>query len=384
MRKIFFSLFTVLMIVLISSCGTETGGYIGEPEPFDITEIPSDGSAGANPTITSASTFIPNAIFTIKSGLNNNIIIVDLTGIQDPITQQWLNLVGTTKENQNIWIEVDGVPKGILVINNSGTGNKVLADLVFLVDNSGSMDEEADSVAASIVKWSTKLAQQGLDLRFGCVGYSDYGMVDGGINLTTQSNIDSYLNRSGLSGISRTVGFVGSDASTLQSIAGTSFANCTNECCVQALRYADQNFSFRTGANRIYVNFTDEPNQPNNQADWSVDFLKDQKNWNTAQGTIHTVFSEDSTNLSYTPLQEEKPWLMSDYTGGSKKFVSSGFENVTLDDLPVTGAMSNSYKIYFLNTSTVANGKHVVKITIKTFNGQVTAEKIFTGVTFGS
>lgn len=364
----------------ITSC-TMTDGYVGEPAGFDVSNdgIPSDNAATPNPTVPTTNTVIPNALFSIKQGSNGQIIIIDLTGVQDPVTQQWLQLFGTTLANQNIWIEVDGVPKGILVLNNSGTGNTVQADLVFLVDNSGSMSEEADAVASEIVSWSAKLAQQGLDLKFGCVGY--YGSVNGGIDLTSQTDIAQYLNRSGVSGISRTYGFSGSNAAILQSNASL-YPNTYNECGVVALRFADQNFSFRSGANRIYVNFTDEPNQPNNLPDWSVEFLKNQQSWNTSQGTVHTVFSEDSTYISWSALVNERPWLMSDYTGGTKKFVPSNFSGVSLDDLPVTGAMTNTYTIWFYNTSTVPNGQHVVKITIKTPDGQVTAEKIFTGVWF--
>jgi hypothetical protein len=386
MKKIY--LIVVAILFIVSSCSTKTDGYLGEPSAFDTGSngIPSDASAQANPIVSTTNTVIPNAIFYTKQGLNSNIIYVDLTGINDPNTQQWLQLFGTSLSGQNIWLEVDGVPKGILVVNNTGTGNSVKADLVFLVDNSGSMDQEADSVANDIVAWSAKLAQQGLDLRFGCVGYSVSGYVDGGINLTTQENINLFLNRSGLIGTDRTMGFLGSDSTILRASANTSYANCTDECGVQALRFADQKYSFRTGANRIYINFTDEPNQPNSLADWSVEFLKDQSNWNTSQGTVHTVFSSDTTSASnyWSSLMYERPWLMSDYTGGTKLFVQSDFSGVNLNNLPVTGAITNTYTLSFCNTSSVTNGQHIVKITVKATNGQVTAEKIFTNVRFGN
>jgi len=380
----------IVITLALVSCTTKTDGYLGEPTAFDtLNNIPSDGLAQANPIVLNTNSLIPNLMFYTKQGLNSNVVYVDLTGVNDPNTQQWLKLFGTTQANQNIWIEVDGVPKGILVVNNTGTGNKVQADIVFLVDNSGSMDQEADSVAKDIVKWSSRLAQQGLDLRFGCVGYAELGYVNGGVGLTNQANINQFLNRVGTTGTDRTIGFSGSDATFLQTTAKASYSNCTAECGVQALRFADKTFGFRTGVNRIYVNFTDEPNQPNNLSAYSVELLKDQKSWNTSQGTIHTVFSEDSTTYSkggqaWSPLQQERPWLMSKYTGGTTMFVPSNFASVSLDNLPVTGAMMNSYTISFINNSSVPNGQHTVKITIKTINGQVTAEKTFTGVTFGS
>ena len=143
-----------------------------------------------------------------------------------------------------------------------------------------------------------------------------------------------------------------------------------------ALRFADDNFAFRNGSNRIYVNFTDEPNQPNGNQKWSVEALKTNI-WNTSKGTIHTVWS-GGNYTSWTSLSDENPKLMSTYTGGTSKDVNASFTNVTLDDLPVTGAMQNSYIIRFTNISEFMDGQpHVVKVTVVSNDGKVQAEKEF-------
>lgn len=147
-----------------------------------------------------------------------------------------------------------------------------------------------------------------------------------------------------------------------------------------ALRYADRNISFRTGSNRIYVNFTDEPNQPAGNSGFSVEYFKNQSNWSTRQGTVHTVFSEDSTRYSnsWNTYNNEKPWLISDYTGGTKLFVPDDFSGVTLSNLPVTGAMTNSYVIRFTNIREFMDGKnHLVKITILSSGRKTRAERTF-------
>lgn len=128
--------------------------------------------------------------------------------------------------------------------------------------------------------------------------------------------------------------------------------------------------------NRIYVNFTDEPNQPGGYTRNSVEFFKDQANWNTAQGTVHTVYSGSH---NYT---NEAPWLLSEYTGGTTLYASSTFTGVSLSDLPVTGAMTNSYIIKFLDTSDLTDGTHTVVVTILSKDGSVRAEKIFVNVKF--
>ena len=103
-----------------------------------------------------------------------------------------------------------------------------------------------------------------------------------------------------------------------------------------ALRFADEHFSFRLGANRVYVNFTDDANYPGGDDEISVSYVADAMNWNTNKGTIHTVFSGSSSSLNYSI--GEAPWLLSEYTGGTVMEVSPTFSGVTLNSFPVTGA----------------------------------------------
>ncbi|MCD7709874.1 MAG: hypothetical protein LUI04_00715 [Porphyromonadaceae bacterium] len=353
-----------------------------DPNPLNGTNIPSDNLAEENPEIGTSTTTIPNVQYTIENDGDDVIIRLDMTGIQDASTSDWLRLVGTAQNGQNVWLSIDGNPKGILVYNTADDEDEDVArsaDLVFLVDNSGSMSEEADAIARDIISWSKTLEQSGLDILFGCVGYSESGTINGGINLTTPDALSTFLNRA--TGTSRTMGFSGTDASLLQSAASS--YKVSNECGGMALRYADANISFRSEANRIYVNFTDEPNQPAGNEKYSVEYFADQSNWATTQGTVHTVYSADTTfteKLYYT----EKPWHISEYTGGTILVAPSDFSNVTLEDLPVSGAMHNSYIIRFTNVSEYMDGQsHIVKITILSADGKTRAEKIFY-MTFGT
>lgn len=371
----FFLVLALIASFTFYSCSSD------DNEVTDNTTIPSDSEAQANPKLSATNTAIPNPLFTTEE--NSDIVSINLTGIQHPETKEWLQLHGTSLSAQNIWVEVDGVAKGILVFNNSASttkSTKLYADLVFLVDNSGSMGQEADSVANGISKWATNLSKQGIDIQFGCVGY-EMG-VNGALDLSNLSDINNYLNRKNRYGVSRTKAYADSDSLRLLN-AAKNYRLAYDECGVEALHFANENFTFRKGASRIYVNFTDEPNQPNRKEKLSVEYIKDQNNWNTALGTIHTVFSGDTT-FTVKPLQIEKPWLLSNYTGGTKMFVAPSFQNVTLDNLPITGAMVNSYVIKFKNNSELANGTHEVKITVLSTDQKVKAEKIFKNVKFGN
>ncbi len=376
MRKIS-NLFVALVtcVFLFSSCledGDYTIGLETAVEDGVIAGIPNDNLAGKNPTITSNTTTIPNVQYTTEQVGDDVVVRFDMTGVNEAESNEWLRLFGTATEGQNIWVSVDDKPKGIVVVNNADetSDKKMSADLVFTVDNSGSMSEEADAIARDIISWAKLLEQSGLDMRFGCVGYGySYGYVYGAIDMATATELETYLNRN--TGTERTYGYGGSNASQLSTWADA-WSGASGENGVVAIKFANEYFNFRPGSNRIYVNFTDEPNQPGGNNKWSVEVFNQNSNyydWQTTLGTIHTVFSASSSS-------SEEPWLMSEYTGGTTIKTNSSFTGVTLADLPVTGAMQNSYVIKFTNVEEFMDGQpHKVTITIK--DGDTMAEKTF-------
>lgn len=333
--------------------------------------IPSDDEASTPPEVTNPTVAMPGVNTTVNVQDGWAYIALTMNGIWDSASNGWLNLRGTGMPGQNTWVTVDGVPKGIDVYNNSESQGRVIAtDVVFLVDNSGSMSEEANAIATSIIDWVQELSQSGIDLKVGCVGYDVNGDISGAINMTEPQNLYDYLNRT--TGTTRTVGFAGPDAETLQTYRIDSRYIAPDECGMAALHFAHDHFNFRTNANRIYINFTDEGNQPGNNSYCSVQWLNpESNNWNPAYGTIHTVYSGSRIN-------GEDPALMSTYTGGTTLMVDSSFSGVTLSSLPVTGAIANSYIIRFTNVDHLLDGQpHTVTITIISSDGTIQAVSTF-------
>lgn len=356
----------------------------------------SDSKAGATPNVKeeNSNLVLPQPQFYMEEGSNNDVLCMSLTGIQTPDTEEWMKLYGTGSTEQNIWAEIDGKPKAITVTNSGElarvasranfAATKAKADVVFLVDNSGSMSQEANQIANEIVSWSQTLSQV-MDVQFGCVGQPDYGSINGAIDITSVENLHAYLNRSGVSGTSRTRGFEDPELQT----AAQSYGAPSGECGGLMLHFADEHFTFREGANRIYVHFTDEPNQASNNSAWSVESVNiesEHYNWGATQGTIHTIFSNlnnyQPDTYNWTPLYREDPRLFSIYTGGTSKTVDASFAGETLEGLEVTGAITNSYVIRFNVTEDMLTGKHTVTIVIQSKDGKYQARITYKDVEF--
>lgn len=359
--------------LFMSSCNETNDNPVKPTNPLGI---PDDADAKPNPILdlSKLNTVLANVNPSVSYVDGQVVIRLDLTGVKDPYTNDWVKLHGTGHPNQNLFVSVDGTPKGFTVekVENDNIG---LVDLVFLVDNSGTMSQEAEAIANNIIDWAQKLKDDKLDIIFGCVGYD--GEITGAINITTAEKLSEFLNYS--TGVTRTRHFGGPDASDLKSKIGPykTKANYQDECGVAALRFADENFSFRPGANRVYVNFTDEPNQPRGKSDFSTEWVNNKENWPTAKGTIYTVYSDNTVYLkskagkkgdelfTHVIYQDEHPWKLSEYTGGEYRFYPASFEGVSLGDLPVTGAMKNLYIIRFSNATGLLDGNvHDVWLTV--------------------
>jgi hypothetical protein len=328
-------------------------------ESTDNSDIPEDPTNVTVPA-TQHDNIVPSATFSPPTG---NRVVVNLQGLLNPSTNLPIDLFADyVAGNYNFYLEEDGILKGVKLTKVS-TGNVLKADIVFTIDISGSMNEEADSVANGVIDFANVLASSGLDINFACVGY--YGYIAGALNFTDAGSLEDFLNKS--TGTYRPQGFWGPDSIALQTAAWSyaSQLGSYDENGAMAIQFADSLFNWRSGAQRVFVNFTDEPTQPNGYDRWSTSYLCDVM---AGRATVHTVYSgpadtSSSLNGSWQILEQERPWKMSECTGGTMLFISETADSLNLSTLPVTGTLSNSYKVEFLSASPADS--HVVAITIK-------------------
>jgi hypothetical protein len=355
LKLIIIFLLSLKMIVAFNSCSSTS-----EPVP-DNSDIPPNPTDIEVPAVIHKN-LVPAVTFTKTSG-NETRIKVNLLGLVEPNTLEPIELYADYRDGlYNFYLEEDWIVKGVKLTKVSSS-TKLKADIVFTVDNSGSMNEEADSIAARIVEFTNFLTLKGLDVQFGCVGY--YGEVNGGLNLTDHQILETYLNdRTNYNtGTDRTVGFYGPDSAILKQTAIEQYSIIKRENGVVGVLYANSLFNWRPGAQRIFINFTDESTYPEGFYVWSTAAMCENL---IGVATVHTVFSKDTTLSSgnWVDLWEERPWDMSKCTGGTVIFVSSDASDLNLLDLPVTGALSNSYLVEYVTSS--PSGKHTIVVTVST------------------
>jgi len=294
--------------------------------------------------------------FSATLGDDGRTVRLNVSGVINPNTGEPIDLV---RNKRHVFVVEDGEVKNYTITKVDST-NILPVDLVFTVDNSGSMGGEADSVATGIIAFARELESKGLDVRFGCVGFS--GRVTGALNFTTADSLELFLNfRNGhpVFGTSRTRGFAGPDSASLRSAANTFASGVWGENGVVAVFFADSMFAWKPGAQRQFINFTDEPTQPGGIFEWSTEHLC---NVFGGQIGIHTVFSADSSWYSWSSLHYERPWKMSECTGGTVEFISGDASDLDLADLPIVSVLENSYLIEFRTNS--PDGTHTVQIFI--------------------
>ena len=354
MKKVLYlQLFLVLLFLSCAENGTQ---------PQKSNDIPPDPANVTVPTPTMNN--VKPAVST--PGVSSGVITTNLTGMigsdGNPIE---LAYNSENPSSSTIFVTEDGTVKGLKLVKVSST-NPQQADIVFTVDNSGSMGQEADSVAAGIIEFAKFLVSNGLNVKFGIVGYS--GSINGAINFTDKDKLEAYLtNRDGyeLSGTRRTRGFAGPDSADIELAAyEVNYTVTSSENGVIGVLFADSNFSWRAGAQRVFINFTDEPTQSNGEK------------WNTAEmcsaisgsATVHTVFSRDSSYYgSSWSIYRERPWAMSECTGGTIMFLDEQASSLNLTTLPLSTALVNSYTLSY--NGRVNNSTHTIIVTIKANNG---------------
>lgn len=347
----------ILLTAAIGGCDCHSHDVMKPVVPAANSDIPPNPS-GPAPAPT-RNNLVPTGTFAAGPVGNPNRITLNLLGLLDP------SGAPITLGADHVWVSEDGGLRGCKITPAADAG-ALPVDLVFVIDDSSSMSEEADSVAIKVADFAVKLAGSGIDLRAGCVGfgYNSDQKVYGALDLARAADLQTYLTGPGRTGRGRTVGYGGPDAAALLAAAPNYTVSGGGENGIVGIRFADRQFAWRAGANRVYVLFTDEPTQPGGKTDWASARLIQDFAPGSGRGTIHAVFSGDTTAFAWQNFTRERPWMLAAGTGGTRAFIAPNAHDLDLNRLPVTHAIAASSRIEFLSSD--ASVAHDVEVTVIT------------------
>ncbi len=210
------------------------------------------------------------------------------------------------------------------------SGGVRLADIVFLIDTSGSMGGEIAAVRDNCVTFADALAASEIDYRLGLVefghsGKDNPGVIGGGLT---------------------------ADPNLFKQWVSTLTASGSYEPGFEAIRMAIQDYDFRTGAHKVFLIITDEDSDDHNTAD-TIDLIL------ANNVVVHAAV--DCNDGASGP----------DYCGaGSVREVSGGLLFSVEDDYTaildeIAETIANTYKLSYRTTNDVLDGvEREVKCTV--------------------
>ncbi|MCB1047326.1 MAG: VWA domain-containing protein [Calditrichaeota bacterium] len=343
MHKLFVLL---LSLQLLLGCASKDESVPFPPDPV-----------GLNPPVLPYENVTPSVVVN-TDGLHDGHIRFFLGGMTNPETGGTVDIFYNEVHPSlsSIFVFEDGIGKGLRVTPIAmDTG--VQLSLTFVVDNSGSMGAEADAIATSISGFAQYLDSSGLNVRFGIVGYDEYGNISGALDFTTSDSTFIYLDRG--RGTMRTQGFGGGNASVLQQLAADSLYRSGGENGAMAIAFAEDNFDWSNNNQGVYVNFTDTCLLPKTNSPDDPFSLQTICARLTEHRTVHTVFS--STRVCPDSLYH--PGEISDCTAGITEFVSSDASDLDLLQLDLLEAIVSGYLVEYV-TSSPPDTTHQVDIWI--------------------
>ncbi|MGB5928782.1 MAG: VWA domain-containing protein, partial [Cyclobacteriaceae bacterium] len=211
-------------------------------------------------------------------------------------------------------------------------------DIVFLMDNSGSMGQELDSVSTNVKRFVDSLEARGLDYRLALCRFGQ----------SANSGDPIYVNNAGWY----------TDAASFKNMWDTeNVASGGAEPSWDAMYYSTQQYSFATAAQKVFIHITDEAITGNNYR---------YSNINDKQLVIDQLQNVGVTLYTLVPTNQtvfqDDFGAIADSTGGRLYDIYSPFVDI-LDDIGED--ISNTYTVRYLPTKPIFDGlEREVAITV--------------------
>jgi len=327
--------------------------YSGLTSPLSITSLTASSflpgvSVPADPTdpATGLPVAIPAALTTAEKTIvttgalaldaaQPGVSYLSVSGLINPTTLTPYDSLNNSNFTLIDTLGSTSVVKGINVERISTSSTAGQADIVFIIDTTGSMSGTITGVKSSVINFLNYLRTQALDIRVAGYAFSDVIVESRPFSpdLTTTGTFYSWVN--GLSA----------------SYKGDSGGD-TPENPMTSIAHGVDNLSWRTGAQKIFIVLTDAAmhyaGDGSAYTTWTADTLYSTK---LSGKTVHVV-GPNSTGTYQAKY-------LATLTGGSfTAMPSSG--SVDLTTLPISSVIASGYRITF-RTST-PTGTHMIRL----------------------
>ena len=271
-------------------------------------------------------------------------------------------------------VVVDGVPaRGLAKANFTVVENNCLkpfeittaegnlgVDLVFIQDLSGSMSGAITGVRNSVLQFATTLRDRGLNVRIGSVGFSGPGTIATHVNQSTCERVGPVQD-------------LASPETFRAHVSASWYATggCDEpENALEAVQYAHEHMTWRSGAARVYVLITDvsvhtAADSCNGLGPCTDQTLDSIVALLGGTATIHVV--APASALQRTREGALDPYLLADRTGGAKLALGTGV--LDLNTLGIADRVADIVRLTFASASGDA-AHHRIRVRVE-YGGKV-------------
>lgn len=212
----------------------------------------------------------------------------------------------------------DGLPMKIESLDRISAENSLPVDIAFIIDQTGSMQQEVNEVKTNIIEFTRRLASRGVDYRLALISFSD--RIERYKDFT--EDVNTFI--SWIDGVK--VGGGGDD----------------NENALEAL-FEATSFKFRLSAQRIFILITDAMfHQKNDRGDGKTEF--------TTKSMIDFLNKQNVKLFAITPPLIDEYRQITDATRGKRFNIIEDFSSI-LDEF--SESLTNLYAVRYTIPSEV-------------------------------
>ena len=392
-KKVFGIVMILLVAMLLTSCDfiTKTIGDMVQPRidtvASQVDGVASDVDTLAADTAANQPYKLPPIIATNTIGITITGLGYDLRGIDNfpsitlkaKVTDSDGNIItGLAEPDFFDAIDDNGKARPIYVTSPAAatTTGKMYADIVFVIDTTGSMGSYLTTMTSKAQAFADSLAASDVDYKIGYVTFGDDIRKGTHARLAPTSNVTTFKSEIGYLTAS------GGDDGEENQIDALDYARASVAEAATSNPWGsfqnDMGFTYRSGAKKVFILITDVGyHTPDSPGD--VLSIQGKQVANTPEGEVSKLIADEVATFIVGPADETPVSYESIATATGGTFYSSGSDFAGIIDT-LSGEITSlaDYTILFMTDDFTASKLHTVRIAVHSSKGSGQATSTFT------